>query len=123
MPKAPSFQRVFSYKNRLACLLACFDTGENEQFNFHNFGSLQGFIFHQAVVSDASQHGYFGPDMPWTDFDNIDVKILIFRISQILKNLLEFRKKSVVGKSFSQADRRHIPSGDRVSSRARRRSL
>ena len=30
-----------------------FDTAENELFNFHNFSSLQGSKFHQAVVSLA----------------------------------------------------------------------
>ena len=30
-----------------------FDTAENEPFNFHNFSSLQGFDFHQAVVSQV----------------------------------------------------------------------
>jgi hypothetical protein len=32
-----------------------FDTAENEPFNFHNFGSLQGFNFHRGVVSSAAR--------------------------------------------------------------------
>ena len=60
-----------------------FDTAENEPFNFHDFGSLQGFNFYRAVVSVAAS--FAGSTLANLQILNFLRGLRLMRLARILK--------------------------------------